>query len=78
MNELKKRIAYPGWPEVPALASGGWIERNVLRVRCFAIGNAPCGFDMLLHFSENRVTVRSRCSGDPVTAGYNGVASGES
>ncbi len=73
-----KRIAYPGWPEVPALASGGWIGKSVLRVRCFAIGQAPCGFDMLLYFSENRVTVQSRCSGDPVTAGYNGVASGES
>ena len=71
-----KRVGYPGWPEVPALVSGGWIEKDLLRVRCYAVGNAPCGFDMLLRFSEDGVTVQSRKSFDPVTDGYDGVASG--
>ena len=71
-------IAYPGWPEVPALAAGGWIGPGLLRVRCFAVGDAPCGFDMLLCFKENRVTVQCNKSNDPVTEGYQGVASGTS
>ena len=36
------KIAYPGWPEVPALSSGGWVEEGLLRVRCYAVGDAPC------------------------------------
>ena len=70
------QAAYPGWPEVPAMIAAGWLAPGLLRIRCHAIGVAPCGFDMLLRFCENRVTVQSRCSGDPVTAGYDGVASG--
>ena len=66
--------AYPGWPDVPALVSGGWLSENLLRVRCFAVGNAPCGFDMALYFREDTVTVQSRKSDDPVTEGYEGVA----
>ena len=73
-----KKIAYPGWPEVPALSSGGWVEKGLLRVRCYAVGDAPCGFDMLLCFAGNRVTVQARRSYDPVTHGYDGVATGES
>ena len=71
-----RRIAYPGHPEVPALACGGWVEKDLLRVRCFAVGHAPCGFDMLLRFGAERVTVQCRRSHDPVTEGYDGVASG--
>ncbi len=71
------KIAYPGWPEVPALSSGGWVEEGLLRVRCYAVGDAPCGFDMLVSFRENRVTVQCRKSYDPVTNDYEGVASGE-
>ncbi|MBQ9308598.1 MAG: beta-lactamase family protein [Clostridia bacterium] len=70
------QIAYPGWSEVPALSSGGWITEDLLRIRCYAVGAAPCGFDMLLSFSGNTVTVQSRKSYDPVTEGYDGVASG--
>lgn len=69
--------SYPGWPEVPALVAAGWIHPELLRIRCHAVGNSPCGFDLLLSFSGSRVTVQSRCSSDPVTAGYDGVASGE-
>lgn len=69
-------IAYPGWPDVPALCSGGWVEEGLLRVRCYAIGDAPCGFDMLLCFREDQVTVQCRKSYDPVTVGYEGVATG--
>ena len=41
-----------------------------------AVGDAPCGFDMLLSLRDGLVTVRSRCSSDPLTAGFDGIASG--
>ncbi len=68
--------SYPGWPEVPALTMAGWLEPGLLRIRCFAIGSAPCGFEWLLCFRDSQVTVQSMCSSDPVTAEYNGVATG--
>ena len=71
-----QQISYPGWPDVPALASGGWIKEGQLRIRCFAVGQAPCGFDMLLSFKDEFVTVQCRKSHDPVTEGYDGAASG--
>jgi len=71
-----KQISYPGWPGVPALASGGWLEPGLLRVRCHAVGVSPCGFDLLARFQENCATVQCRRSTDPVTVGYEGVASG--
>lgn len=67
---------FPGWPELPTLSSGGWIEEGLLRVRCFIIGNAPCGVDMLLRFKGDCLTVQSRKSFDPATNAYEGVASG--
>ena len=67
---------WPGWPGVPALVSAGWVEEGLLRIRCFAVGSAPCGFDMLLSFAGRSVTVQCRRSADPVTAGYDGAASG--
>lgn len=67
---------FPGWPEVPALSSGGWLPEDQLRVRCFAIGNAPCGIDLLLSFREDGVTVQARNSFDPITNAFNGVATG--
>lgn len=67
---------FPGWPQLPTLCSGGWIEPGLLRVRCWIIGNAPCGVDMLLHFGEECLTVQSRKSFDPATNAYEGVASG--
>ena len=69
-------ISWPGRPEVPALVSAGWIEDGVLRLRCHAVGDAPCGFDMLISLQRDRITLRSRCSSDPLTAGYDGIASG--
>ena len=69
-------VPYPGWKEVPALVSAGWAEKDLLRIRCYAIGNAPCGFDMLLRFTDECVTVQSRKSFDPVTENYDGVATG--
>jgi hypothetical protein len=71
-----ERIPYPGWLSVPALASGGWVEPDLLRIRCYAVGEAPCGFDMLVRFEEKHVTVQCRKSYDPVTVGYDGVATG--
>ncbi|MGN0970774.1 MAG: serine hydrolase domain-containing protein [Aristaeellaceae bacterium] len=67
---------FPGWPQLPTLSSGGWIEDDLLRVRCFIIGHAPCGIDMLLRFREDCLTVQSRKSFDPATNAYEGVASG--
>ena len=67
---------YPGHPEEPALVAAGWLGEGLLRIRCDAIGDAPCGFDMLLSLLDGRITVQSRCSSDPLTAGYDGIASG--
>ena len=67
---------FPGWPELPTLSSGGWVEEGLLRVRCFIIGNAPCGVDMLLCFKGDCLTVQSRKSFDPATNAYEGVATG--
>ena len=69
-------IPWPGYSDIPALVSAGWIEDRVLRLRCHAVGNAPCGFDMLISLSKDRITVQSRCSSDPLTIGYDGIASG--
>ena len=69
--------AYPGWPEVPALVEAGWLDPDLLRIRCFAVGQAPCGFDMLVSLAGGGMTVQSRKSYDPVTEGYDGVASGQ-
>ncbi len=66
---------FPGWPDRPTLSSGGWIEPGLLRVRCFIIGDAPCGVDMLLRFGENALTVQARKSSDPATNAYEGVTS---
>ena len=71
-----EEIPYPGWPSVPALASGGWAEPDLLRIRCYAVGEAPCGFDMLVRFGEKHAAVQCRKSYDPVTVGYDGVAAG--
>ena len=68
--------SWPGAPEVPATVSAAWVDTGNLRLRCHAVGNAPCGFDMLLSLRDGFVTVRSRCSSDPLTAGYDGIASG--
>ncbi len=68
--------AFPGWPDHPTLCSGGWLASGLLRVRCFIIGDAPCGVDMLLSFQGDCLTVQSRRSSDPATVGFEGVASG--
>ena len=67
---------FPGWPERPTLSSGGWLEEDLLRVRCFIIGDAPCGVDMLLRFKGDSLTVQSHKSFDPATNGFEGVATG--
>ncbi len=67
---------WPGQPEVPAIVTSGWTDPGELRLRCHAVGTAPCGFEMLLCFREDFVTVQSFRSWDPLTDGYDGVASG--
>ena len=68
--------AWPGRSEVPALVSSSWIGEGTLQLRCHAIGDAPCGFDMLVSMRGEYMTVKSRCSSDPLTVNYDGVASG--
>lgn len=68
---------YPGWPGIPAVVTAGWQEPGALRLRCHAAGTAPCGFEMLLCFREESVTVQCMRSRDPVTEGYEGVATGK-
>ncbi len=69
---------YPGWSGEPATVSAGWFADRALRIRCHAIGDCPCGFDMVISFTENAeaVTVQARRSYDPLTGGYEGVAGG--
>ena len=68
---------YPSWPDEPALVASGWLDDRNLRVRCHAIGDAPCGFDMLLSFGADTVTLQSTRSWDPRTDDYDGAASGK-
>lgn len=67
---------FPGWLEEPATVAAGWFADRSLRIRCHAIGNSPCGFDMLLVFLKDAVTVQVRRSNDRLTDGYDGVATG--
>ncbi len=68
--------SWPGTADVPAFSGGGWLTPQILRVRCHAAGTAPCGFDLLLVFTYNAVTIHSRCSRDPLTEGWEGTATG--
>lgn len=68
--------AWPGHPDVPAVVTSGWTAPGQLRLRCHAVGNAPCGFEMLICFQENTATVQCFRSHDPLTDDYNGVVSG--
>lgn len=68
---------YPGWPGVPALVKSGWAAPGQLRVRCHAIGDTPCGFDMLLCFAGDEITVQAKRSYEPLTEDYDGVATGK-
>ena len=68
---------YPGWPGEPATVSAGWFSDGGLRIRCHAIGDFPCGFDMVICFRQDIVTIQARRSHDPRTDGYEGAASGE-
>lgn len=68
--------AWPGHADVPALVSAARIGPEDLRIRCFAIGNTPCGFDLILSINGPYLTIKSRCSSDPLTREYDGIASG--
>ena len=71
-----RETAWPGRPDVPATVSAARPEAGNLRLRCHAVGDAPCGFDLLISLRDGLITVRSRCSSDPLTAGFDGIASG--
>ena len=70
------KAEWPGKPQEPAVITAGWMAPGELRIRCHAAGNAPCGFEMLLCFRPGSVTVQSMRSWDPLTEGYDGVATG--
>ena len=67
---------WPGKPEVPAIVTAGHAGPGQLRLRCHAVGTSPCGFEMLLCLKENTATVQCFRSWDPLTDGYDGVATG--
>ena len=71
---------FPGLPDEPTLCSGGWVTPDSLRVRCFLIGNSPCGVDLMVSFKDEEglksVTVLSRRSEEPQTDYFDGVATG--
>ena len=67
---------YPGWAGEPATVSAGWYADRALRIRCHAIGDFPCGFDMTVVFAGDTVTVQARRSWDPRTDDYDGVGTG--
>jgi len=67
---------FPGWPGEPAVIKSGWVAPGLLRLRCHAIGDAPCGFEMLLCFAGDAVTVQARRSYNALTDDYNGVTTG--
>ena len=67
---------FPGWPGVPAVIKSGWVSQGLLNLRCYAIGDAPSGFEMLLCFTDDAVTVQARKSYNPFTADYDGVTTG--
>ena len=69
---------WPGKPEVPAVITAGWADPGQLRLRCHAVGTAPCGFEMLLCLRGDTATVQCFRSHDPLTDLYDGVASGVS
>ncbi|MDD3335120.1 MAG: serine hydrolase [Eubacteriales bacterium] len=62
---------------IPCLISAGLVRDGTLRLRCFFIGDAPCGFDMLLSQNGAYLTVQSQRSGDPLTDPYEGFAWGQ-
>lgn len=61
----------------PCLVSSGWYAPGALRLRCHFIGDAPCGMELLLVERDGRLTVQSRRSSGPLTAGYEGFACGQ-
>lgn len=68
--------SFPGWPGTPSLASGAWLSGGRLRLRCYAVGDTPCGIELLLSFKGNSLTVQASRSNSYLTEGYEGVASG--
>ncbi len=67
---------FPGW-DAEALTSAGWTEGHLLHVRCSEIAWEPCGFELLLCFQGDTLTVQARCSSSAKTKGYDGVATGK-
>lgn len=58
---------------VPCLVSAGLTEDGALRMRCHLIGDAPCGFEMMLQTSGRHASLRMRRSSDPLTNRFEGV-----
>ena len=70
-------VQFPGYPDVPGQVQAAFVGERTFRLRAYAIGDSPCGFDMLLKFDADTVTVLCRKSYDfLLTQGYEGVATG--
>ena len=71
---------FPGLPDEPTFCSGGWVAPDCLRIRCYLIGDSPCGVDLVISFGEadgkKSVCVLSRRSAEPQTDYFEGVATG--
>ncbi len=62
--------------EQPVMASGGWPNKNTFFMRCYWIGDTPCGFDALMCFDGAHVTMRLTRAADPLSNGMEGQCSG--
>ena len=67
--------AFPGLGE-PCVTSGGWIAPGLFLLSSALTGDYPCGVDMQLSFTDDRVTVQMRSVRELRMAKYGGVASG--
>lgn len=63
--------------EQPCMASGGWPDENTFHMRCYFWGDTPCGFDVLMGFSNGKVTLRLTRARDLLTDGLEGEAYGQ-
>ncbi len=72
LGEISEGL-FPG-TRVPCLTSAGYTDDGALRVRCNAIGDAPCGIELLLCEREKTLSLRMRKSSDPLTNRYEGLA----
>ena len=60
----------------PCITSGGWPSINTFYLRCYLIGDTPCGFDVTISWHMPHVTLRLTRAPDALTDGMEGEACG--